>query len=171
MDTPPITDLATFLSHALAMEREAAARYTQFAHQMLIHNRPELAKLFERLARLESEHHERLHEHANGVEAKIKPGEYRWTDPESPESAPIYTVPYLMSPIHALRLALANERRAQAFFERVAASNCPEEVRAVARQFAAEEEGHARALDLEIGNAGKTANDWRHDPDPATVAD
>jgi rubrerythrin len=56
-------------------------------------------------------------------------------------------VHFLMSPHHALRIALANEERAQRFFEEVAASPaCCEEARALAKEFAAEEGAHAASI-------------------------
>ena len=51
--TPPIDE---FQAHALAIEREAAARYREFAARMSDRDQPALAELFERLARMEQAH-------------------------------------------------------------------------------------------------------------------
>jgi rubrerythrin len=148
--THEITTMIDFLARALAIEREAAARYLQFADQMLVHENPRVAAAFEQLARRESEHHAQLQARARAHSFSLgdmKPWEYRWIDPESAQAAPLGEVHYLMSPWHALGIALENEERARRFFESVAAhEGCPAEVRSLARELASGEAQYAAAL-------------------------
>jgi len=168
-----IRTLDEFLAHALAIEREAAARYLEFADQMLTHNNHETAALFERLAHLESEHHSHLQQRARSQSvAALKPWEYRWIDPESPEATPIGPGHYLMTPHHALRLALANEERARDFFAAVAdAQGCPEEVRRMAREFADDEGHHVAMIVKMLEGVAVPADEWGPDLDPPMVVD
>ena len=48
--------LAEFMAQALAMEREAAQRYAEFADAMDVHNNPEVAALFRKMATIERKH-------------------------------------------------------------------------------------------------------------------
>ena len=150
--TTSIRTIEELLAHALAIEREAAARYREFADQMLIHNNRAVAELFEWLAEMESQHHARLQERARDhIPAPLKPCEYRWVDPESPEACSLDALCYLMSPRHGLEIALANERRAFRFFENVGQSfDCAEDVRHMAWEFAAEEKDHVARLERMI---------------------
>jgi rubrerythrin len=171
--TASIRSLEEFLAHALAIEREAAARYREFADQMLIHNNRAVAELFEGLAQMESEHHARLQERAREhIPAPVRPWGYSWIDPESPEAAPLDAVHYLLSPHHALRLALANERRACTFFESVAESfHCGEDVRHMAWEFAAEEKDHAARLERMLERTPPPVPEWSMGPDPPVTVD
>jgi len=149
---PGVRTAGDFFAHALAIEREAATRYLQFAEQMITHGNPEVARLFEDLAQLESAHHAALQQRALAhPAAALKPWGYAWIDPESPECAPLDAVHYLMTPWHALRIALVNEMRAQRFFVAIAASqDSDDEVRRLATEFAAEELEHAGCIEAKL---------------------
>jgi rubrerythrin len=142
-------NIEEFLAHALAIETEAASRYRQFARQMQAHHNRDVAECFLRLSRMEDEHHETVRARAAGrVLPPLTPGEYRWIDPESPESAPLDAPHPQMTPRQALQIALANEERAWRFFERIVASpSYGDEVRGMAKEFAAEEEEHMEYIE------------------------
>lgn len=169
-----IRTVADFFAHALALEREAATRYLQFSEQMLTHNNREVAELFETLAQLESGHHGRLQDRCRALApTALKPWEYRWIDPESPESAPLDATHYLMTPWHAVRIALVNELRAQRFFEAIAASpDATAEVRALATEFAVDEHEHAGHLERMLAQLpAPLLHDWEVDTDPPVAVD
>lgn len=164
-----IRTIEDFFAHALALEREAATRYLQFSEQMLAYDNREAAELFETLAQLESAHHERLQDRfRERAPTALRPWEYRWIDPESPESAPLDESHYLMTPWHAMRIALVNELRAQRFFEAVAASpDATPEVRALATEFAADEHEHAGHLERMLATLPPPIlHEWEVDADP-----
>ena len=142
-------NIEDFLAHALALEAEAATRYRQFAELMQSHHNRDVAECFLRLSRMESEHHETVRARAAGrALPALAPGEYRWIDPESPESAPLDAAHQPATPRQALEIALANEERAWRFFERIVASpSYGDDVREMAKQFAAEEEEHMEYIE------------------------
>ena len=73
---------------------------------------------------------------------------------------------YRMSLPEALRLALANERSAQAFYAGYAESSGDPETVALARGFAEEEADHARRLEQRIADT-PSAEEFRHEDDDA----
>lgn len=145
--TTIITTLEELLAHAHKLESEAVERYQELADQMVVHNRPELVKLFRTMVRVEGLHVDKVRDLAAGRELpQIAPWDYRWPTPESPESVPVGRERYRMTPRQALELVLAGEERAYAFFARVADS-CPDPAaRQTATELAEEERQHAVLL-------------------------
>lgn len=134
-------------AHAIAIEREAAERYGELAERMEDEGREDLARIFADLARQEAEHLESLERRTEGVALPaVAPGEYRWLETQAPETAARELIFRLMTPRQALAIALAAERRAQAFFEGVCWSASDPALRALAREMAAEERGHGELL-------------------------
>jgi rubrerythrin len=130
-------------AHAIAIEREAAARYAEFAERMEDEGREDLARVFGLLARLEAEHLEALERRTAGIALpEIPAGRYAWLDAGAPETQAHEMVLRLMTPRHALAIALAAERRAQGFFEQVSWTSSDPALRALAREMAAEEREH-----------------------------
>jgi rubrerythrin len=130
-------------AHAIAIEREAAERYSELAARMDDEGRDELARVFAELAQMEAEHLETLERRSAGLALPaIAPGKYCWLEDGAPETAAHDLVFRLMTPRHALAIALAAEQRAQAFFEHVAWSAADPALRALAREMVAEERGH-----------------------------
>lgn len=143
---------AELYAHAIAIEREAAERYSELAERMDDEGREELARVFADLATTEAEHLETLERRSEGIALPvIAPGEHRWLEAQAPETAARELLFRLMTPRQALAIALAAERRAQAFFEYVCWSAADPALRALAREMAAEERRHvelvARLLD------------------------
>src|SRR3990172_6692426 len=101
-----------FYATAIAIEREAAARYREFAHQMAGYGNARTTELFLRLARFESEHAERLLEKTAGM--KLPSIEQMRRGLIEGNCSEVATYEFLyrrVLPHHALLMALAAERR------------------------------------------------------------
>ncbi len=149
-----IDSLAELYGHALAIEREAAARYDELARFMEDHDNVPVARLFARLAGLEREHAARIEARAGAIDVSpAETWEHNWVDARAPETTAHELLFRLMSPRDALKLALAAEERARDWFERVCDGSTDPEVRAFAASMAQEEGEHVawvrRALDAE----------------------
>ncbi|MFW5927272.1 MAG: ferritin-like domain-containing protein [Wenzhouxiangella sp.] len=170
----PHEDLGCFLAHAVVLEDEAATRYAELADVMTTHHNGEVAALFTKMAGYSRMHRKEAvrhaEDHAGGL-PDLKPWEFEWPDDESPESARLESSHYLMTPYHALELALEAERQAHRFYDRVANSAASERIRALAREFAAEEAGHAAALEKWIGQYPEPPEAWDEDLDPPVQLD
>ncbi len=143
----PIQSPAELYAHAIAIEREAAARYAEFAQRMADEDREDLAALFSGLARAEAEHLETLRRRTEGVTLpELHGDEYRWLDAGVPETPARELVYRLMTPRQALAIALQAEQRAGAFFEHVFTTTSDPALRALAREMAAEEREHVELL-------------------------
>lgn len=165
--TTLLDDPRVVLVHALAIEREAAARYAELADQLEQHRNPQVAALFRWLASHEVEHAARLEEQVAGLDVPaLRPWDYRWMDPESPEATPYDAAHYRMTAYHALVIARANELRALAFFQRLAEEAANDDVRALATSLAAEEAEHVRYVEAALANEVPPAPGWDDDPDP-----
>jgi rubrerythrin len=166
-------DLRLFLSHAVALEGDAAERYHELTEALDVHNNAEVADLFRRM-----EHFSNLHlaeardraEAAGGV-IRIKPWEFEWADEEAPESAAVDAAHYMMTPHHALKLALSAEKNAFHFYDDVRAVTTNPDVRALAAEFAEEEADHARELEQWLEHYPPPEDDWADDPDPPVSVD
>lgn len=87
---------ARLYAHAIAIEREAAARYSEFAVRMAELGNELAAEIFATLARMESEHLDALLRRTAGMELP----------------APRELASRVLSPRQALEIALACERAA-----------------------------------------------------------
>ena len=160
------------LVRALEMETEAAERYLEFAAQMELHGNLEVGALFRKLAAIERKHTDTLAGQlaARGVAAAGAPA-LGLVRQEGLETALGDTLHYLMTPYHALEIALENEMRAFAFFEQLAGSDVIEDIRLLAHDFAREEETHVALVREWLARTPKPADDWAHDPDEARMPD
>lgn len=157
------------LAHALALETEAAEGYAELAEQMALHNNPEAAQMFRKMAAVESEHLAHMAELTKGrALPHIAPWDFKWQAPDSPEAVqPVMGgVHYLMKPYQAIELALKHERRAAAFYARIAELATSTEVRELAARLAREEQDHADHLAVWQTRFPKPEAGWREDPDP-----
>src|SRR3990170_7590026 len=101
-----------FYARAIAIEREAAARYREFAHQMAGYGNARPAELFLRLARFEAEHAEQLLEKSAGMKLPSIEQLRRGLIEGSRSEVATYEFLYRrVLPHHALLMALAGERR------------------------------------------------------------
>jgi rubrerythrin len=139
-------------AHAIAIEREAAARYGEFAERMEDSGREDLARVFAMLARLEAEHLEALERRTAGIALpRIDEGQYAWLGAGAPETPARELVFRLLTARHALAIALFAERRAQAFFEQVYWTTSDPALRSLAREMAAEEREHVDMIANMLG--------------------
>jgi rubrerythrin len=165
-----IATLPEFLAYAHAMEIEAEERYTMLADQMEVHNNPDLATLFRRLSEVEAKHAAEILERAgDGGITRVDPLDLRWGDLEGPETADIGDAHYLMTPYHALEIALKGEEAAVRFFERIAQAAASDEVREVAESFAEEEREHVAKVREMLARHPKPEEGWSDDLDPPNV--
>jgi rubrerythrin len=142
MDTPAL------YAHAIAIEREAVQRYTEFSWRMADAGNDAAAEVFGTLARLEAQHLGELLKRTRKMKLPgLAPREYAWLDAGAPETAARELVFRLMTPRHALEIALAGEKRAAAFFERVVLTASDAALRALAAGMAADEGAHVALLE------------------------
>jgi rubrerythrin len=164
--------LAEFMALALTMEMEAAQRYAEFADAMETHNNREVAELFRKMADIEARHAQQIMAEMHWREPPASPpGRSRWGRSEGPETAPSDTVHYLMQPYHALEIALANEKRAEEFFARLARIATVASIRKAARTLQAEERAHVALVKAWLAKVPKPDADWAEDPDPPRYTD
>ena len=170
MSAAPRT-LDEFMAQALAMEREAVERYTEFADAMETHNNREVAAMFRTMANYESKHAEQIMAEMGWKEAPEPPaGGFGWSGLEAPETVP-NEVHYLMQPWHALQLALAAEQRAEVFFGELARAAPNESVRRAALELQAEEAEHVELVRAWLDKVPTPDGDWADDPDPPRYTD
>ena len=163
------TDLLTY---ALALESEASERYAELADQMRTHNNTDVAELFQEMSRIEQLHVDSVLELAASFDVQdISARTYRWEEPDGPETTDMGEAHYLMTPHHALRLALHNEKRAQEFFAKIAAEATDNELVLLATEMAAEEQEHVALMEAWVARYPQPADDWADDPDPAIGRD
>lgn len=149
-------------AHAIAIEREAAERYAEFAERMDDLGNEATAEVFATLALYEAEHLEALLRRTAGVELpESKENEFSWLDDGPPETAARELVYRLLTPRQALLIALSAERRAQAFFEHVLMTAQDPALRALAREMAADEQEHIALIERLLERT----------PEPATGAE
>jgi rubrerythrin len=164
--------LIEFMAQALAMEREAAQRYSDFADAMEMHNNRDAAALFRKMAGIERKHATRIMAEMGWKDMPPLPsGKPSWEGFEAPETTPGDEVHYLMQPYHALQLALINEQRAERFFARLARTASVESVSAAARELWAEEREHVKLVRAWMKKVPKPDRYWANDPDPASYTD
>jgi len=139
----PIATVEEFYAHALAIEREAAERYEEFAAWFASRGEDVLAGLCANLAGFEREHYGQL---VRGCQAlaipAINPGDYLWLADAPPETGARELFYRAAKPQHLLEIALEAELRARDFFVEVARNSPTRTVRELAAIMAAEEAEH-----------------------------
>ena len=157
---------ADFMTRAYTMELEATERYAQFAEQLETHNNREVAQLFRKLSAIEALHANRILAEMKWPSLPVLPPAYAWDSLEAPETAPFASLHYLMQPWHALEIALRCELEAQKYYEGIAAGRAPKQVRAAAREMAAEEAEHVQLIREWMQRVPQPKAGWDEDPDP-----
>ncbi|MBC5768115.1 ferritin family protein [Ramlibacter albus] len=152
--------IAELMAQAYAMERDAVARYREFADVMQVHNNPEVAALFCALADQEALHAEQI---AGAMGWAAPPASIAQRAPGAPSLDDAH---YLMQPWHVLQLALQAEQQACDFFGGIAARCTDDELREAARELEEEERGHIEILRTWIERIPLPAGNWDDDPDP-----
>lgn len=162
-------DLGLFLAHAVELEAEAAARYDELADSLEAHNNPEVARLFRELAGHGRSHRDQVAgiAAAHGPLPKVAPWDFDWGGAaESPEAPTFEDVHYLMTPHHALALALRCETRARDYYAAVAEETDQPGIARLARSFAEEEESHVALVRQWLDRFPPPPPGWDEDPDP-----
>ena len=141
----PIETIEEFYANALAIEREAAERYEEFALHFEERGEEALAGLCAHLADMERKHFEDLATSSLAMDLRPIPVDrYRWIEGDSPE-APARAMLYrIAQPRHLLEIALAAEWRAREFFVGIARTSANLAVRELAAVMAAEETEHVQ---------------------------
>ncbi|CCG09181.1 ferritin-like domain-containing protein [Pararhodospirillum photometricum] len=140
--------LGEFLAHAIALEEESGHRFDALADSLEVHHNCEVTELFRKMAHFSRLHLREVRRRAQGVDVPaLKPWEFRWPDPEAPETVATEDTHYRLSAPEALTLALDSERRGEAFYRWVAQTSGNETVRTLATDFADEEAEHVALLE------------------------
>jgi rubrerythrin len=156
-----VRSIPELYSHALAIEREAAARYLEFAEHMADEGNDQVATLFRSLAAFESEHVNQLVEATRQMKLpEIPAGQYAWLDAGAPETAAHEFVFRLMTPHDALEIALAAEQRARRFFDEVYESATDASLRELALDMAREEDDHVAWVERALATNPDPHVDW-----------
>jgi rubrerythrin len=164
----PIESAAELLAHAHRIEADAAERYGLLAEQMETHNNPDVAKLFRKLEWVEGLHADKIRDRAGETPLPaLGPLDGKWPGDDSPEAVDLGEAHYLMTPFHALQMALKAEQNAFAFYDRLAQSATDPEIRQLATEFAEEEREHVDLVLKELKKYPPPDKDWSEDPDPA----
>lgn len=138
-----IRTVEEFYAHALAIEREAAERYSEFEAYFRDRGEEVLAGLCANVGRMEGEHFRELVAASRHLQLPaIDPGAYQWLEAGSPEAPAREFFYRVAGPRHLLEVALQGELNAFAFFQHVAVTSDNAEVCALARQMAEEEKQH-----------------------------
>ena len=162
---------AEFMSRAYTIEIEAQERYQQFAEQMELHNNREVAQLFRKLADIEGLHAKHILAETGWPSLPAMPVPYAGSLEEGPETAPFESLHYLMTPYHALEIALGCELQAVRYFAEIAASTSSERVRAAAAGMAEDEREHVKLIRDWLKRVPQPGPGWDEDPDPPRVND
>jgi rubrerythrin len=139
----PIATIEEFYAHALAIEREAVARYREFEAWYADRGEEALSRLCAGLARVESEHEAALTRGCAALALPgLEPGEHCWLDAGSPEAPAREFFYRVVTPRQLLEIALRAEMAARDFFERAAQGETLPEIREAAVEMAQEESLH-----------------------------
>ena len=160
------TDL---LAIAYRIETDAVHRYTLLADQMETHNNPELMKVFRDLARAEGIHADEIRKQAGDIDLVARSQQLGpWQKGESPEEVDMGSAHYLMTPWHALELALAGEKRALGFFTSITETAKDPKIKEMASEFVEEEAEHVNLVYRLMRKYPKPTDTWAQDSDPPT---
>jgi rubrerythrin len=165
-DGPQVSSLLDLLATAYQIEVDAVERYQMLAAQMDTHNNAELANVFRDLARAEGIHAEEIRRTSGPLDIEAHARTIaKWKKGESPESADLSAAHYLMTRADALRMALASEQRALAFFNSLVKTVADPKLKELAAKFAEEEREHVDLCHALIRKYQEPPRS--EDPDPA----
>jgi rubrerythrin len=164
---PNISNLTDLLAVAYQIEADAVERYTVLAGQMETHNNAELAAVFRDLARAEGIHRDEIKRLAGDVDVVARARLIaKWDKGESPEEVDLAATHYMMTPWHALQLALAGEQRALAYFHCVVEATADPQVKEMAEEFRKEESEHVDLVNRLLTKFPQPLPSWSEDLDP-----
>lgn len=166
-NAPTVSNLADLLAVAYQIEADAVERYDLLANQMETHNNPELTAVFRDLARAEAIHRDEIQRLADSTDVVAHARRMaKWNRGESPEQVDLGAAHYMMTPWHALELALAGEKRALAFFKFVVETATDPQISKMAEEFAEEETEHVNLVYRLMNKYLLPPHVWSQDLDP-----
>lgn len=166
-DLPTIGSVTDLFAVAYQIEADAVERYDLLAQQMETHNSPELVKIFRDLARAEAIHRDEIRRMAGDVDLVAHARKVaKWKRGESPEEADLGAAHYLMTPWHALQMALEAEKRALDFFTSIVGTTQDPGIKKMAEEFVEEEAEHVNLVQRLLQKYPKPRDSWADDPDP-----
>jgi len=169
---PTVSTLADLFGAAYQIEVDAVERYRLLAEQMETHNNRELVAVFNDLARAEGIHAEEIRRQAGNIDvAEHARRAGKWKKGESPEEADLDAAHYMMTPWHALQMALEAEKRALAFFSNVVETVKDPTVKRMASEFVEEEAEHVNLVHRLLRKYPAPPESWSDDPDPPIPQD
>ena len=137
-----------FLAYSIHLEQEAALRFGELADAMQSAGNKEVAGLFRRLSDYSRLHLADARARAGFREIpEIAPQDFVWPDLESPEAAAIWGADPMIGRGEALQIALGAEKAGRDYYKKVRDTTDDPEIKALAREFATEEEGHVTELE------------------------
>ena len=164
---PKITSLADLFAVAYQIEADAVERYDLLAGQMETHNNSELVLVFRDLARAEAIHRDEIRRLAGDIDVIAHAQRMaKWKRGESPEAGELGSAHYLMTPWHALQLALVGEERALAFFTSIVESTTDPAIKKMAAEFQEEEAEHVNLVHRLLRKYPPPPDSWSQDSDP-----
>jgi rubrerythrin len=167
-NAPKIETLADLFGIAYRIEIDAVERYHLLADQMESHNNPDLVAVFRDLARAEGIHAEEIRRQAGDIDVAAHAQRASgWGRGESPEEADMSSAHYMMTPWHALQMALAGEKRALAFFTHVVETTKDPKIKEMAEEFVEEEAEHVNLVHRLLRKYPPPSSGWARDTDPA----
>ncbi len=164
---PKVASLADLFAIAYQIEADAVERYGLLADQMETHNNPELVKVFRDLARAEGIHAEEIRRLAGDIDVVTHARRISQWKGDSPEEADLSAAHYMMTPWHALQMALAGEKRALDFFKSIVETTKDAKIRKLAEEFVEEEAEHVNLVHKLLRKYPAPPDSWAQDPDPA----
>jgi len=168
----PITSIADLLALAYQIEVDAVQRYMELTEQMETHNNQDLVKVFHDLARAEGIHAQEIRKMAGNIDLVAHAERLgRWKKGSSPEEADLGAAHYLMTPWHALQLALTGEKQAVAFFTSILDSANDPKIKEMAAEFVEEEVEHVNLVHRLLRKYPEPSDAWSQDDDPPAPQD
>lgn len=165
-----VGSVSALYAHAMAIEREAVARYREFAAHMAEHGNDTVAELFSNLARFGIEHAYHLAKKNAGMALpKLAAGEYSWLDQEAPVPEAHAFVLRMLTPRMALEIALRAEQRAKAFFDKVIDESTDASIREVALEMARGEQAHIAWVTEALARVPKAYQPTEEQPGDPTI--
>ena len=142
------SSVETFLSYAIKLEEEATLRFGQLADAMDAAGNKQVGTLFRKLSDYSRLHLADAKARAGFRDVPVRlPKDYEWPEFESPETAEIWATDPMIAYDQALSIALDSEKRGYEFYKLVLDSTTDPEIRAMAKEFVAEEAEHVEWLE------------------------
>jgi rubrerythrin len=169
--TPKVASLADLFALAWQIEADAVERYKMLADQMETHNNLELVKVFRDLARAEGIHADEIRRLAGDIDVVAHASRIGGWAGDGPEEVDLSAAHYLMTPWHALQMALTGEKRALAFFTDIAETTKDAKIKQMAAEFVEEEAEHVNLVHRLLRKYPEPPAGWAEDPDPPNMVE